>query len=84
MKAIVLGGCGIVGLSLLTYLKEQKEISKILVTDIQEAKLKEEVVLLDDKGFQEVLDAHDYKALVSTMKGYDVVLNVSDILDKYR
>jgi saccharopine dehydrogenase-like NADP-dependent oxidoreductase len=83
MKAIVLGGCGIVGLSLLTYLKEQKEISKILVTDIQEAKLKEEVVWLDDKRFSaKVLDAHDYKALVSTMKGYDVVLNVSDILDK--
>ena len=29
MKAIVLGGCGMLGLSLLTYLKEQQEISEI-------------------------------------------------------
>ena len=83
MKAIVLGGCGILGLSLLTYLKEEQEISQILVTDIQEAKLKEEVVWLNDRRFSaKVLDAHDYKALVSAMKGYDVVLNVSAVPDK--
>jgi hypothetical protein len=51
--------------------------------DIQEAKLKEEVIWLDDKRFSaKVLDAHDYKAFVSTMKGYEVVLNVCDIPDK--
>ncbi len=78
MKAIVLGGCGILGLSLLTYLKEQRDISEILVTDVQETKLKKEVAWLNDKRFSaKVLDATDYKTLVSAIKGYDVVLNTS-------
>lgn len=82
MKAIVIGGCGILGLSLLTYLKEQKEISQILVTDVQKARLEEEIAWLNDKRFTtKVLDANDYKALVSAIKGYDIVLNVSG-LDK--
>ena len=83
MKAIVLGGCGIMGLSLVTYLKEQKDITEILVTDIQEARLKEEVAWLKDKRFSaRVLDGNDYNALVSSIKGYDVVLNVSAIPNK--
>lgn len=83
MKAIVLGGSGIIGLSLLTYLKEQQDISEILVTDIQEAKLNEEVAWLRDKRFSaRRLDATDYNALVSTIKGYDLVLNVSALPDK--
>ena len=83
MKAIVLGGCGILGLSLLTYLKEQQDISEILVTDIQEAKLKEEVAWLNDKRFSaKVLDANDYGALLAAVKGYDVVLNTSRLSNK--
>jgi len=83
MKAIVLGGCGIMGLSLVTYLKEQKDITEILVTDIQEARLKEEVAWLKDKRFSaRVLDGNDYNALVGAIKGYDVVLNVSAIPNK--
>jgi len=46
MKAIVLGGCGILGLSLLMHLKEQEDISEILVSDIREGILKEEVAWL--------------------------------------
>ncbi len=71
MKTIVLGGCGIIGLSLLTYLKEQRDISEILVTDVKEARLKEEVAWLSDKRFSaRALDATDYNALVSAIKGY--------------
>jgi len=55
MKTIVLGGCGIIGLSLLTYLKEQRDISEIVVTDVQERKLKEEVAWLNDKDSQREL-----------------------------
>ena len=83
MRAIVLGGCGILGLSLLTYLKEQKDVSEILVIDVNEAKLKEEVAWLDDKRFSaKFLDANDYRALVTAMKQYDIVLNVSGVPDK--
>jgi len=83
MKAVVLGGCGILGLSLLTYLKEQEEISEILVTDIDEGRLKELVVWLNDKRFlYKILDSHNYDALVTAIKGYDVVLNVSAVRDK--
>ena len=83
MKAIVLGGGGILGLSLLVYLKDQKDISSILVTDIQEGVIKERVSWLNDKRFStKVLDANDYNALVRAIKGYDVVLNVSRVRDK--
>ena len=78
MKAIVLGGCGFLGLSLVTYLKEQADISKILVTDIREDRLKELLAWLDDKKFSaKVLDINDYNAVVEAIKGYDVVLNVA-------
>lgn len=83
MKVIVLGGCGIIGLSLLTYLKEQQDISEILVTDVQETKLKEEVAWLNDKRFSaKTLDATDYNALTAAIKGHDIVLNVSALPDK--
>ncbi len=83
MKAIVLGGCGILGLSLLTYLKEQREISEILVTDINEVKLKELVTWLDDRRFSSaVLDGSNYDALVQAIKGFDVILNVSAVRNK--
>jgi saccharopine dehydrogenase-like NADP-dependent oxidoreductase len=83
MKAIVLGGCGILGLSLLTYLKEQKVISEILVTDINESRLRDLVTWLNDKRFSlKVLDSRDYDALFGAIKGYDIVLNVSAARDK--
>jgi saccharopine dehydrogenase-like NADP-dependent oxidoreductase len=83
MKAIVLGGCGIIGLSLLTYLKEQRDISEVLVTDINGAKLKEQVAWLDDKRFSaKVLDLNHYDALTGVIKGYNLALNVSGLADK--
>ena len=83
MKAIVLGGCGMLGLSLLTYLKEQQEIPEILVTDVQQTKLKEVVDWLDDSRFSaKVLDVADYESLVAAIKGYDLVLNVSAVRNK--
>lgn len=83
MKAIVLGGGGIMGLSLLVYLKDQKEISEVLVTDIQENVVKERVAWLNDKKFlAKALDATDYNSLVESVKGYDVLLNTSGTRDK--
>jgi saccharopine dehydrogenase-like NADP-dependent oxidoreductase len=83
MKAIVLGSCGILGLSLLTYLKEQKEISEVLVTDVNEVRLRELVEWLNDKRFSlKILDSCNYDALVTAIKGYDIVLNVSGVRDK--
>lgn len=83
MKAIVLGGCGLMGLSLLTYLKEQEDISEILVTDINADRLNELVTWLDDRRFSaKALDASDFSALTGAVKGYDIVLNVSSVPDK--
>jgi saccharopine dehydrogenase-like NADP-dependent oxidoreductase len=83
MKAIVLGGVGMLGLSLLTYLKEQQEISEILVTDVQQTKLKEVMAWLNDSRFSaKMLDITDYNSLVTAMKGYDIVLNVSTVRNK--
>ena len=83
MKAIVLGGGGIMGLSLLVYLMERREFSEILVTDLQEEMIKERVAWLEDERFSaKALDATDYDALVTAIKGYDVVLNTSRPKDK--
>lgn len=83
MKAIVLGSCGLLGVSLLTYLKEQKEISEILATDVNGGRLKELVAWLNDKRFSSnILDSRDYDALIAAIKGYDVVLNVSAVREK--
>ncbi len=83
MKAIVLGGVGMLGLSLLTYLKEQQDIHEILVTDIQESKLENVMEWLDDPRFSsKVVDITDYNALVGAIKGYDLVLNVSAVRNK--
>lgn len=83
MKAIVLGGGGILGLSLLVYLKHQKDITEVLVTDIQEKVIKERVAWLNDGRFMvKEVDASDCNALARAIKGYDIVLNVSRIRDK--
>ena len=83
MKAIILGGGGIMGLSLLVYLKERKEFSNILVTDIQEDIIKQRVSWLNDKRFSiKTVDASDFNALVSAIQGYDIVLNTSRPKDK--
>ena len=83
MKAIVLGGVGTLGLSLLTYLKNQQDISEIVVADIQQAKLKEVIAWLNDSRFSpKLLDINDYNALVDAVKGNDVVLNVSAVRNK--
>lgn len=83
MKAIVLGGGGILGLALLVYLKHQEDIREILVTDIQERVIKERVAWLDDSRFMvKEVDASDYNSLVKAIKGYGLVLNVSRIRDK--
>ena len=64
--------------------KEQEEISEILVTDIQQQKLKKVMAWLDDKRFSaKVLDINDNDALVSAIKGYDLVLNTSAVRDKF-
>lgn len=78
MKAIVLGGGGVLGLALLVYLKEQEDISDVLVTDINGESVKERVAWLNDKKFSaKAVDATDYDSLVSVMRGCDVALNVA-------
>lgn len=80
MKALVLGGGGILGLALLVYLKDQKDISEVLVTDINEDSVKERVAWLNDKRFTaRVLDATDYDSLVAAIKGYDIVLSIARV-----
>ena len=83
MKAIVLGGGGILGLSLLVYLKQQEAITEILVTDIQEKVIRERIKWLNDLRFKVgVVDVHDDNSLVRVIHGYDLVLNVSRSKDK--
>ena len=83
MRAIVLGSCGLMGVSLLTYLKEQEDISEILATDINVGRLNETVAWLNDKRFSaKALDANDFSALAEVVRGYDIVLNVAAVPNK--
>ena len=78
MKAIVLGGGGILALSLLVSLKDEKDFSEVLVTDLREDVVGERVAWLNDKKFTaRALDATGYDGLVSAMNGYDIVLSTA-------
>lgn len=83
MKAVVLGCCGYMGNSTVAYLREQRDISNILLTDIDKDKLKEVIEWLNDDRFSSmVLDINNYSALVDAVKGRDIVLNCSSVADK--
>lgn len=88
MKAIVIGGGGIMALALLVYLKDQKDISEVLVTDIKEDLVKDRVKWISGLSkytrFKAgTLDATNYGDAVTAIKGYDIVLNCAHILGKY-
>lgn len=88
MKAIVLGGLGIMGIAALVSLRKEKEISHITVVDRQAAAVKEVVAWLNDSIDHEkysglVVDATDYKALVEAIQGNDIVINCAAMTGHY-
>ena len=76
MKILVLGGSGIVGRAVLKDLESQKDVSKIVIGDLNVAKAEKFLSQLKSKkiSFQYV-DVSDHKKLVKTMRGFDVVGN---------
>lgn len=76
MKVVVTGAAGMMSLSTLLYLLEQKDVTQIMAVDIEERKLKERVAMLGDKRLvAKTVDILDVKSSAEAFKGNDVVVN---------
>jgi saccharopine dehydrogenase-like NADP-dependent oxidoreductase len=74
MKVLVLGGCADMAVPLLRLLRDDTDVERVILADINEAKA-HEVAEAQDRRFHGVrCDANDHAAVVSQMKGNDVVL----------
>jgi lysine 6-dehydrogenase len=84
MKIIVPGAAGVQGRSAVVYLLEQKDVTEVLATDIQEGPLQRFAKSLGDRRLAtRRLDLTDYDATVEMFKGYDVVVNCALTLGGY-
>lgn len=88
MKAIVLGGLGIMGIAALVCLRKEGDISHITVVDRQADAVKEVVSWLNNSIGHEkysglAVDATDYRALVEAIKGNDIVINCAAMTGNY-
>ena len=76
MKILILGGSGIVGRAVVKDLANQKDVSKIVIGDLNIAKARDYLSQLkSEKISVKHVDVSDHKKLVQTMKGFDVVGN---------
>jgi len=76
MKILVLGGSGIVGRAVVKDLAAQKDVSKIVIGDLNVAKAKKYLSQLKSKKVSvQYVDVSDPNKLVKTMRGFDVVGN---------
>jgi saccharopine dehydrogenase-like NADP-dependent oxidoreductase len=75
-KAIVMGGCGEIGKSVVYDLLEYSDFDHIVVADIREAKGKAFVKELNtDRVSFRRTDAYNHQDMVDAMKGFDIVIN---------
>jgi len=76
MKVVVLGGCGIVGSSVVRDLIKGADVEKVIIADrmIREENLHESVKA-SNKISRQIVDIADFQALVEILKGNDVVIN---------
>lgn len=84
MKAVVLGGCGIMGASVARDLIKSEEVERVIVADkvVDSTKLHESVQK-SAKVTTQTIDVGDHEALVKLIKGNDVVVNVVGPFYKY-
>ena len=77
MKIIVAGGTGLMSWPAEIYLLSQSDVSEIMITDLDEAKIKERIEKLGgDKRLKgQVLDLMDITASAKAFSGYDTVYN---------
>jgi saccharopine dehydrogenase-like NADP-dependent oxidoreductase len=78
MKIVVTGGAGAMALPAIIYCLEQKDVTKIVITDIEKKTLDQRVSQLNDKRVtSKVLDVTDIKSSARVFKGADIVLNAA-------
>ena len=74
MKAVVLGGAGVIGSYAVEYLSKSNVFSEITVADI--SKVRGEKIEKEHERIHYVhMDATDKESLINSMKGADVVIN---------
>ena len=78
MKVVITGGAGAMALPATIYCLEQKDVSQVVVTDVNQKSLDDRLAQLKDKRVvAEVLDLMDKKAAVKIFKGANAVLNAA-------
>lgn len=76
MKILVLGGSGIVGRAVVKDLTEQKDVSQIVIMDLNVAKAKKFVSKLKSRRVSvHSIDVSDHAKLIEAMRGFDAVGN---------
>lgn len=78
MKIVVTGGAGAMAFPAITYLLDQKDVTRVLLTDLDKSKLDERIAHLGDaRVVGMVLDLMDTESLAQALEGADVVLNAA-------
>lgn len=74
-KAIVLGGCGVVGSVVVDVLSETSDFSEVIIGDIDLERAKEMAKELGEKVSALKVDANDQNSISKAIDGTDVVVN---------
>jgi saccharopine dehydrogenase-like NADP-dependent oxidoreductase len=74
MKVLVLGGCADMAAPLIRLLRDDREVERVVLADINEAKARKIAAGQDDRFTGVYCDADDETSVVSLMKGNEVVL----------
>lgn len=74
MKVLVLGGCADMAVPMNRMLKEDSEVTTVMLADLNGEKVKKIADSLGSKFSACELDANDHDEVVKTMRGYDVAV----------
>jgi saccharopine dehydrogenase-like NADP-dependent oxidoreductase len=78
MKIVVAGGAGAMALSAIIYCLEQRDVTEVVVADLDKSKVKDRIAQLNDsRVVGEVLNLKDIKASAKVFKGASAVLNTA-------
>src|SRR4030042_1034108 len=78
MKIVIAGGAGAMAVSAIIYCLEQRDVTEVVVADLDESKVKDRITQLNDgRVVGEVLDLKDTQASAKIFKGANAVLNTA-------
>ena len=78
MKIVIAGGAGAMALSAIIYCLEQRDVTEVVIADLDKSKIKERIAQLNDsRVVGEVLNLKDIKASAKVFEGASAILNTA-------